>query len=181
LLEVQPDIDLVSEALPARKRELEQLEQQIKEEGTLIAAAHAMAALFAKKPYDRNAVVQWLKLTEHNTAYGPFDELTRQTVGRLMAEQGFVPFENLEALKKKAEKEIANCKGQTETWRRIARKRSGELEECQEQLKTKKAAKDKKLDESINKGIANIITELPKKLQPSQNNTQRNHRTEISR
>jgi len=160
---VQPDIDLVSEALPDRKKELERLEQQIKEDGTLIAAAKALGVLFAKKSYYRNAVVQWLKLTENYTAYGQIDELIRQTVVRLMAEQGFVPVESLEAVKKNAEKKISVCKEKTKTWKNIAQNMWEELEECQKQLKTKKAANDKKLDESIDKGLANIITEIAKK------------------
>lgn len=167
LLEVQPDIDLVSEALPARKKELERLEQQIKEKEILITAAQAIAGWFAKKPYDRNAVIQWLQLTKQPTAYGPLDELARQTVVKLMAKQGFVPTESLRALKENADKTISVHKEKTKMWKNIAKKRLGELEACQKQLTKKSVAEDKKLDESIDKKIVNIVTGLQKKLQPS--------------
>lgn len=55
LLQVQPDIDSVSEALPARKKELEQLEQRLKEKSTWYAATEALAALFAQNSHVRKA------------------------------------------------------------------------------------------------------------------------------
>lgn len=81
-----------------------------------------------------------------------------------MAEQGFVPVENLEAVKKNAEKKISVCKEQTMMWKRIADGRLGELKACQKQLKREHAAKDKKLDESINERTANMIIEVAKRV-----------------
>lgn len=163
LLQVQPDIDLVSKTLPARKKELELLKQKIKEERTLITVTESIAALFAKKSYDRKAVIQWLQLTKHTKTYGPIDESVRKKMVELMAEQGFVPTEKLDAVRLDAEEKIAECKNQAETWQNIAKKRLEQLEECGKLLSAIREAKDKKLDKSIDKRIVNIIAEFAKR------------------
>lgn len=164
LLQVQPDIDLVSEALPARKKELELLQQKIKEERTLIAVTESIAALFAKKSYDRKAVIQWLQLTKHTKTYGPIDESVRKKMVEVMAEQGFVPTEKLDEVRRDAEKKIAECEIQAKTWETIAKKRLGQLEKCGKLLSEMRETKDKKLDKSIDKRVVNIITELAERI-----------------
>ena len=159
-LNEQPDIDLVSKALPIRKKELAQSKQEIEENKTLIEAAKAFAALLAKKPYDRDTVIGYMQLTKHSATYSSLDEQTRQIIVKLMAEQGYVPIKNLEAAKKDAEKKIAIREAETEMWKRIAGERLREIKAYQKQLGIERATKDKKQDEAIIKRGANMVAEL---------------------
>lgn len=66
-----------------------------------------------------------------------------------MAEQGFLPAEKFEVVRQNAEETISRFKKEAETWKTIARKRLGELQECGKLLRAICEAEEKELDKSI--------------------------------
>jgi chromosome segregation ATPase len=99
-LQVQPDIDAVCEALPARRKEREELEGKIKENGMIIAGATAISDLLSKRPNDRDAIISFLRMAKGEARYTPRDEVARQAMIRIMADQGYVSQQTVETIKK---------------------------------------------------------------------------------
>jgi hypothetical protein len=163
MLRVQPDIDLVCEALPVRRKELEESERKIKENEMLIAGATAISNLLSNKPTYRNAIIQFLQMTKKDTGYTSYDKMGCQAMVRIMAKQGFVQKAELEVIQKIAENETQQAQEDAKTWHNIAEKRLKELEKCRAQQKQERNAKDKALDKQINGKIVNVLTELAKK------------------
>ncbi|UCC32950.1 MAG: hypothetical protein JSW53_03915, partial [Candidatus Bathyarchaeota archaeon] len=160
MLGVQPDIDLVAETLPIRKKELRQLGQEKERDKALVAVAKALPKLFAKQPYSRKAIVHWLQLTEDDAPHSGFDEFTRQTIVGLMTEQGFVSTTTHKIAEMQADREISTANNKTKIWMGIARKRLDALRDCQNQMKAVHEAKEKNRDRQLEKRAANLLYEI---------------------
>jgi hypothetical protein len=154
------DIDAVNEALAARKNELTQTETKIEENKPLVMAALVIAALLAKKPTDRDAIIQFLHHTKQDATYRPFDDLARRRIVEVMAEQGYVPKADLEKSNKDAEEKIKQCNEQTEAWKRIAGRRREELETFQNQYLALRKEQEGKLDKSIDEKLSNLAVQI---------------------
>jgi hypothetical protein len=158
-LQVQPDIDMICEALPLSKKQLEELERKIKEDETTIAGATAISDLLSKKPSDRDAIITFLKMSKGEARYTPSDEMVRQSMVSIMAKEGFVPQQIIDIQKKDYDNKISKCNIQTQRWYDIAKRRLVYWTRSQNEWIKIHSEWEKKGDKQIAEKLAKLIVE----------------------
>ena len=146
----------------------------IASEKSIVLQDHHTATTKARViPYGREKLITLLQTERVNEIYDSKDEQIRGIIIGLMAEQGFIPVEEVEKIKrdaehrislckKDAEQKILKCKEETKTWHNIAQKRRGDLETIKEQMEKNRNVEEKKRDAQIDKKIGRLIGEILK-------------------
>jgi len=158
-LQVQPDKNLVCEALPRRRKELEELDRKMKEDETIIAGATAISDLLSKRPSDRDAIITFLKMSKGEARYTPSDEMVRQSMVSIMAKEGFVPQQIIDIQKKDYDNKISKCNILTQRWHNIAETRLVDWTRSQNEWIKIHSEWEKKGDKQIAEKLAKLIVE----------------------
>jgi chromosome segregation ATPase len=164
MLQVQPEIDSVSKALPIRRKELEELERKIKEDEMMIAGATAISDFLSKKPSDRDAIITFLRMAMGEASYTRRDELARQAMVGIMVEQGYVSQQTVEKMEKEFKEKVSENKKQTQRWHNIAGTRLADLTEFQNKLQKILDEWGKKMDRETNERIVKLMVEVTKRI-----------------
>lgn len=164
MLQVQPDIDEVHQALPKRKQELEDLNKQIEPKKTILQIAVALENLLQKHPADRNTLIFWLNKGGISNIYQPTDEKVRQKITQLLAQDGYIPRLELEKAQADMKQKIEAAEKQTTFWVKRANKKSEALIECQDLLKEATGRLDKQKNDEFIKNVSSFLVSLSEKI-----------------
>jgi len=160
MLAVQPDIDAIRSAIPARKEELKDLEEKTNGARPILSVAVALESLLQKSSPDRKVLIRWLEFGGISKSFHASDELARKKITELLAKEGYVPKSEHDQTIKTMQGKIDKAEEDIRFWSNRAKKKSEKLIECEKLLREAHEAFDKQKNEELDKRIANFLASL---------------------